>query len=77
MNKLIIAGIAVVGLSMSPAWAMKYPHHAHHATARQATKPAASTVAANTAAQTTWPFGGASSADKELYARNKRESGVK
>lgn len=74
MNKLIIAGIAVASLSMSPAWAMKYPHHAH---THHANKPAASTAAASTAAQPTWPFGGVSSADKEMYLRNKRESGVK
>jgi len=74
MKKLIIASLAVVGLSMSPALAMKYPHHAH---AHHAKKPAVSTAAANTAAQTTWPFGAVSSADKEMYARNKRESGLK
>jgi hypothetical protein len=74
MKKLIIAGIAVVGLSMAPASAIKYPHHAstHHAK-----KPAASTAPANTMAQATWPFGGVSDADKAMYARNKRESGVK
>jgi hypothetical protein len=74
MKKLIVASLAIVGLSVSPALAMKYPHHAH---VHHAKKPAASTVAANTAPQATWPFGGVSSADKEMYARNKRESGVK
>jgi hypothetical protein len=74
MDKLIIPGITVVGLSMSPAWALKYPHHAHRG-ATHRVQPAA--VAANTAAQTTWPFGGVSDADKAMYARTKRESGVK
>ena len=74
MNKLIVAGMAVIALSLSPAFAMRPHHHAH---AHHATKPAAATAAANTAAQTTWPFGGVSDADKKAYARNKRESGVK
>ncbi len=73
MNKLIIVGVAIIGLT-SPAWALKYPHHA---SAHHAKKPATSTAAANMAAQTTWPFGGVSSADKEMYLRNKRESGLK
>ena len=70
MNKLIVAGIAVVALSVSPAWALKHPHHAHH----HMMKPAATNT---TATQTTWPFGGVSDADKKAYARNKRDSGIK
>ncbi len=69
MNKLIVAGISVVSLLVSPAWAMKHHHASHHMM-----KPAATTTAAP---QTTWPFGGVSDADKKAYARNKRESVVK
>ncbi len=74
MNKLMVAGTAVVALSVSPALAMRPHHHAH---AHHAMKPAATTAAANTAAQTTWPFGGVSDADKKAYARNKHDSGMK
>ena len=74
MNKLIVAGIAVVALSVPPALAMRPHHHAH---AHHVTKPAAATAAANTAPQTTWPFGGVSDSDKKAYARNKHDSGIK
>jgi hypothetical protein len=66
MKKTIIVSIAILGLSTSAALAAK----AHHAK-----KPAEST-AMNTSSPT-MPFGGVSSADKEMYLRNKRESGVK
>jgi len=57
MNRLIVAAIAVVALSVSPAWATKHPHHAHH----HLMKPAATNT---TATQTTWPFGGVSELTK-------------
>jgi hypothetical protein len=67
VNKaIIIVGLAVLGLSSSAALAAK-THHAK--------KPTAST-AMNTPGST-MPFGGVSKSDKEMYARNKRESGVK
>jgi hypothetical protein len=61
MNKALIVSLAILSLSTSAALAAK-PH---------AKKPAAST------AMNPMPFGGPSSADKEMYMRNKRESGVK
>ena len=64
MNKIVIVGIAILGLSMSPALAAK--HHAK----KPAAAPAASTPAPMN-------FFTVSAADKELYAKNKRESGVK
>ena len=64
MNRTIIVSLAVLSLTTSAALAAK--HHAK--------KPAASTEM--TSSQT-MPFGGMSTADKEMYARNKRESGVK
>jgi hypothetical protein len=67
-------GVAIIGLSMSPASALKYPHHA---SARHPKKPAISTATANVSSQTTWPFGGVSNADKEMYKRYKRGSGLK
>jgi hypothetical protein len=72
MNKILVS-LAILSLSTSAALAAK-THHAK--------KPAASTTAMNPS-----PFGGAgaaplgfgqvSSADREMYLRNKRESGVK
>jgi hypothetical protein len=66
MNKIVIVGIAILGLSTSAALAAK--HHAK--------KPAAPN-AMNTPAMSPMPFGGPTSADKEMYMRNKRESGMK
>ena len=73
MNKIFVS-LAILSLSTSAALAAKTHHHAK--------KPAASTTAMNPS-----PFGGAgaapmgfgqvSSADREMYLRNKRESGVK
>jgi hypothetical protein len=65
MNKIIIVSLAVLGFSTSAALAAKH----------QAKKPAASTTASTPAPM--MPFYTASSADKEMYMRNKRESGVK
>ena len=73
MTKMIIVSLAIVSLSTSAAWALKASHHAAH----HAKKPAASTAMNTSGPTTTWPFGGVSSADKEMYLRNKRESGVK
>jgi hypothetical protein len=65
MNKAIIVSLAILSLSASTALAKT--HHAK--------KPAA-TAAATTPAPM-MPFATVSSADKEMYMRNKRESGVK
>jgi hypothetical protein len=65
MNKAIIVSLAILGLSTSAALAAK----SHHAK-----KPAA--PAASAAAPATQIFQ-VSDADKKLYAKNKRESGVK
>ena len=67
MSKLIVS-LAILSLSTSAALAAK----AHHAK-----KPATPTTAMNTPGPMMMPFYTASSADKEMYARNKRESGVK
>jgi hypothetical protein len=66
MNKAIIVSLAILGLSTSAALAAK----SHHAK-----KPAAA-PAASAAAPATNIFQ-VSAADKKLYAKNKRESGVK
>jgi hypothetical protein len=66
MNKAIIVSLAILGLSTSAALAAK-THHAK--------KPAAA-PAATTYAPETHMFQ-VSEADKKLYARNKREAGVK
>jgi len=75
MNKTIIVSLAILSLSTSVALAAK----AHHAK-----KPAASTTAMNPSGPTNASplggplgFGAVSSADREMYLRNKRESGVK
>jgi hypothetical protein len=65
MHKTLIVSLAVLGLSTSAALAAK--HHAK--------KPAASTAMSTPSPM--MPFGTVSSADKEMYMRNKRESGVK
>ena len=65
MNRTIILSVAILSLTASAALAAK-----HHA----AKKPAASTEMTSSPMM---PFGGMSSADKEMLARNKRESGVK
>jgi hypothetical protein len=64
MNKTIIVSIAILGLSTSAALAAK--HHAK--------KPDAAPAASTPAPTNLFTV---SAADKELYAKNKRESGVK
>jgi hypothetical protein len=66
MNKTIIVSLAILSLSTSAALAAKTHHHAK--------KPDAP-PAASTPGPTNWYT--MSAADKELYAKNKRESGVK
>jgi hypothetical protein len=66
MNKTIVVSLAILGLSASAALAAKTHHHGK--------KPVASTA---TAPANPMPFGAVSSTDKEMYLRNKRESGVK
>jgi hypothetical protein len=66
MNKAIIVSLAILGLSTSAALAAK----SHHAM-----KPAAA-PAATPAASETHIFQ-VSDADKKLYEKNKRESGMK
>jgi|GEM_PF-1898354 len=66
MNKAIIVSVAILGLSTSAALAAK-PHHAK----KPAAAPAATTYAAET------HLFQVSDADKALYAKNKREAGMK
>lgn len=66
MNKTIIVSVAILGLSTSAALAAK----THHAKKPDAA-PAATTYAPET------HLFQVSDADKQLYAKNKRESGVK
>ena len=75
MNKTLIVSFAILGLSTSVALAAKV-HHAK--------KPAAASTAMNPSGPANAsPFGGPmgfgapSSADHEMYLRNKRESGMK
>jgi hypothetical protein len=63
MNKIVIASLAILSLSTSAALAKT--HHMKPAAA-----PAASTLAPTSLFVV-------SDADKALYAKNKRESGVK
>jgi hypothetical protein len=65
MNKTIIVSVAVLGLSTSAALAAK-PHHAK--------KPDAAPAASTPGPTNLFTV---SAADKELYAKNKRESGLK
>jgi hypothetical protein len=66
MNKAIIISLAILGLSTSAALAAKPHHHA-----KKPAAPAATTYPAET------HMFQVSDADKKLYARNKRESGMK
>ena len=66
MNKTIIVSLAILGLSTSVSLAAKT-----HQAKKPAVAPAASTPAAET------HIFQVSDADKKLYARNKREAGVK
>jgi hypothetical protein len=65
MNKTIIVSLAILGLSTSAALAAK-THHAK--------KPDAAPAASTPAPMNLFSV---SAADKELYAKNKRESGMK
>jgi hypothetical protein len=67
MNKAVIVSVAILGLSTSVALAAKTRH------AKPAAAPAASAPAP---APETHIFQ-VSDADKKLYAKNKRESGMK
>jgi hypothetical protein len=67
MKKIIVIGLATVALSVSPALAKKH-----------AAKPKAPAAAAATSAPSAGPMmGQPSAADKEMYMKNKRDSGMK
>jgi hypothetical protein len=65
MNKAIIVSVAILGLSTSAALAAKTHHAKKPVAAAAATTPAPTQLFV------------VSDADKALYAKNKRESGVK
>lgn len=65
MKKIIVAGLAILAMSTSPVLAKKH-----------AAKPKAPAAAASTA--TAGPMlGQPSAADRALYMKNKRDSGMK
>ena len=66
--KRILVGLAILAVSTSAAMAK---HKAHHAMAPQAA------AAAPAPAPLMWPGTGPTAADKALYAKNQRESGMK
>ena len=67
MKKVILVGFAILAVSTSGAFAKK------------AAKPKAPAAAATTTTGSAAPFmlGQVSAADRELYKKNKRDSGVK
>ena len=67
MKKIILVGLAILAVSTSGALAKK------------ASKPKAAPVAAttNTGAAPPMMMGQVSAADRELYAKSQRESGMK
>jgi hypothetical protein len=65
MKKIIVIGLATVALSISPALAKKH--------AAKPKAPAAATSAAGPGPM----MGQPSAADKEMYMKNKRDSGIK
>jgi hypothetical protein len=66
MKKIIVIGLATVALSISPALAKK-----------KMAKPKAPDAAAATAPAPGPMMGQPSAADKEMYMKNKRDSGIK
>ena len=67
MTKTILVGLAIIAVSASPALAKK-------------AKPKAAAPAAAAAASTTGPgpfMGQVSAADRALYEKNQRDSGMK
>ena len=66
MKKIIVIGLATVALSISPALAKK-----------KMAKPKAPPAAAATAPAPGPMMGQPSAADKEMYMKNKRDSGIK
>jgi hypothetical protein len=66
MKKIIVVGLATVALSVSPALAKKH-----------AAKPKAAAAAATSAPSPGPMMGQPSAADKEMYMKNKRDSGIK
>jgi hypothetical protein len=65
MKKIIIVGLAILAVSVSPALAKKH-----------AAKPKAPAVATSTASAGPM-MGQPSAADREMYMKNKRDSGIK
>jgi hypothetical protein len=63
MKKIAVIGLAVLAVSISPALAKK--------------KPKAAAAAATTTAMAMPMIGQPTAADKALYMKNKRESGMK
>ena len=67
MKRVILVGFAILAVSTSGAFAQK---------AAKPKAPAA-TAAATTAGPAPFMLGQVSAADRELYKRNKRDSGIK
>jgi hypothetical protein len=65
MKKIIVVGLAILAVSVSPALAKKH-----------AAKPKAPAAAASTGGAGPM-MGQTSAADREMYMKNKRDSGVK
>jgi hypothetical protein len=67
MKKIIVVGLAILAVSTSPVLAKKH-----------AAKPKAPAAAAATSAPSAGPMmGQPSAADKAMYMKNKRDSGMK
>ena len=66
MNKVFVVGLAILAVSTSGALAKK---------AAKPKAPAATAAAATTSGP--MMFGQVSAADRELYKRNQRDSGIK
>ena len=72
MNKSILVSLAILTLSTSVALAAQRTHHSH------AMKPNASAAATNPTGVGPSPvgWGGVSSGDRDMYARNQHDSGL-
>lgn len=78
MNKSILVSLAILTLSTSVALAAQRTHHSRAMKHSHAVKPNASAAATNPTGVGPSPvgWGGVSSGDRDMYARNQHDSGL-
>ena len=71
MKRNILIGLAILAVSTSAGFAAHRPHHGH------AMKPKAPATATNPGGASPLLGGQISAADRALYLKNQRDSGIK